>query len=204
MCRYALTSAGSHRVWPFYSPVSAAKAALESLARSLAQRPQPAAHVANKDIGAAGVDLHAGTVAAIGAGLGKGQGGQQPLAQAAILPEDGRGQLLARRRRAGGCARGDRGPPAPRGQRLGQQLQRSARARGAEPARAGRVRPARRPSAAPPPISSTISRIVVPIGISISPPRRIFPASANTFVPLLLCVPMAANFSAPRRPRPRR
>ena len=57
----------------------------------------------------------------------------------------------------------------------------------------------RRPSAAPPPISSTISRRVVPIGTSINPPRRIFPARANTLVPLLLAVPKAANFSAPCR-----
>jgi len=32
---YALTSAGSHRVWPFYGPVSAAKAALEAEIRQL-------------------------------------------------------------------------------------------------------------------------------------------------------------------------
>ena len=57
----------------------------------------------------------------------------------------------------------------------------------------------RRPSAAPPPIFSTMSRNVVPIGTSISPPRRIFPARAKTLVPLLLAVPNAANFSAPCR-----
>lgn len=32
---YALTSAGSHRVWPFYGPVSAAKASLEAIIRQL-------------------------------------------------------------------------------------------------------------------------------------------------------------------------
>ena len=46
------------------------------------------------------------------------------------------------------------------------------------------------PSGAPPPISSTMTRSGVPIGTSISPVFRIFPASANTFVPLLFSVPM--------------
>ena len=46
------------------------------------------------------------------------------------------------------------------------------------------------PPAMPPPISSTIWRIVMPIGTSISPPRAILPARAKTFVPLLLPVPM--------------
>ena len=38
----------------------------------------------------------------------------------------------------------------------------------------------------PPPISSTISRMVMPIGTSIRPPRLILPASAKTLVPLLV------------------
>ena len=37
------------------------------------------------------------------------------------------------------------------------------------------------------------------MGISIKPARRILPASENTLVPLLVAVPMAANFSAPWR-----
>ena len=53
------------------------------------------------------------------------------------------------------------------------------------------------PSGAPPPISSTICRSVVPIGTSTRPVLRILPASAKTFVPLLFSVPIAANQSAP-------
>ncbi len=37
------------------------------------------------------------------------------------------------------------------------------------------------------------------MGISIRPARRTLPASENTFVPLLVAVPMAANASAPWR-----
>src|ERR1019366_2338152 len=55
------------------------------------------------------------------------------------------------------------------------------------------------PSGAPPPISSTICLRGVPIGTSIRPVLAILPASANTFVPLLLPVPMAAYQSAPLR-----
>ena len=44
---YALTSAGSHRVWPFYGPVSAAKAALESLIRQLSVELIPLGITAN-------------------------------------------------------------------------------------------------------------------------------------------------------------
>src|ERR1039457_6411786 len=55
------------------------------------------------------------------------------------------------------------------------------------------------PSGAPPPISSTIWRRDVPIGTSMSPVLVIFPASANTFVPLLFSVPIDANQSAPLR-----
>ena len=51
------------------------------------------------------------------------------------------------------------------------------------------------PSGAPPPISSTISRSVVPIGTSTSPVLRILPARAKTLVPLLFSVPIAANQS---------
>src|SRR5690348_16335220 len=56
-----------------------------------------------------------------------------------------------------------------------------------------------RPSGAPPPISSTILRRVVPIGTSISPVLLIFPANAKTLVPLLFSVPMPLNHSAPLR-----
>src|ERR1035438_7520867 len=56
-----------------------------------------------------------------------------------------------------------------------------------------------RPCLMPPPISSTTSRIVIPMGTSIRPPRWIFPASANTFVPRLVLVPNAANALAPWR-----
>src|ERR1035441_9686784 len=55
------------------------------------------------------------------------------------------------------------------------------------------------PSGAPPPISSTICLRGVPIGTSIRPVVAILPASANTVVPLLLPVPMAAYQSAPLR-----
>src|SRR5271165_6066204 len=55
------------------------------------------------------------------------------------------------------------------------------------------------PPGAPPPISSTIWRRVVPIGTSMRPVFAILPASAKTLVPLLLAVPMAANHSAPLR-----
>ena len=55
------------------------------------------------------------------------------------------------------------------------------------------------PFGTPPPMSSMISRIVIPIGTSMSPARSILPASANTFVPLLFSVPNAANASAPWR-----
>ena len=44
--------------------------------------------------------------------------------------------------------------------------------------------------AAPPPISSTIWRSVVPIGTSTSPVLRILPARAKTLVPLLFSVPI--------------
>ena len=54
-----------------------------------------------------------------------------------------------------------------------------------------------RPSGRPPPILSTISLSVIPIGTSIRPPCSIFPASANAFVPLLASVPSAANDFAP-------
>ena len=55
------------------------------------------------------------------------------------------------------------------------------------------------PSGAPPPISSTICRRVVPIGTSTRPVLRILPARAKTLVPLLFSVPMPANQSAPLR-----
>ncbi len=45
----------------------------------------------------------------------------------------------------------------------------------------------------PPPMSSTISRTVMPIGTSIRPPRAILPASENTLVPFERSVPSAAN-----------
>ncbi len=56
-----------------------------------------------------------------------------------------------------------------------------------------------RPPLIPPPMSSTISRIVMPIGTSMSPPRLTLPASENTFVPLDFSVPSAANASGPCR-----
>src|SRR5882724_11133883 len=55
------------------------------------------------------------------------------------------------------------------------------------------------PSDAPPPISSTICRRVIPIGTSTNPERLTLPARAKTFVPLLFAVPMEENHSAPRR-----
>ena len=51
----------------------------------------------------------------------------------------------------------------------------------------------------PPPISWMISRSVIPIGTSIRPVLATRPASANTLVPLLFSVPIAANHSAPLR-----
>ena len=53
------------------------------------------------------------------------------------------------------------------------------------------------PFGIPPPISSIISRRVVPIGISTRPVLCIFPPSANTFVPRLFSVPIELNHSAP-------
>ncbi len=55
------------------------------------------------------------------------------------------------------------------------------------------------PPGTPPPISCTISRNGVPMGTSIRPVLVIFPARANTFVPLLFSVPMLAYHSAPLR-----
>ena len=55
----------------------------------------------------------------------------------------------------------------------------------------------RLPPAAPPPMSKTISRSVVPIGTSTRPVWRTLPARANTFVPPLFSVPIRANQSAP-------
>ena len=49
----------------------------------------------------------------------------------------------------------------------------------------------------PPPISYTISRRVTPIGTSIKPLLRIFPASVNVFVPLLFSVPIEAYHAEP-------
>ena len=56
-----------------------------------------------------------------------------------------------------------------------------------------------RPSTIPPPMSNTISRSVVPIGTSMSPVLTTRPASAKTFVPLLVAVPIEANQSPPLR-----
>ena len=53
------------------------------------------------------------------------------------------------------------------------------------------------PPGMPPPISSTISRRVVPMGTSTRPVLLILPPRANTLVPLLFSVPMEANQSAP-------
>ena len=55
------------------------------------------------------------------------------------------------------------------------------------------------PPGMPPPISSTMVRSVVPMGISTRPAFLILPPSANTLVPLLFSVPMLANQSAPFR-----
>ena len=55
------------------------------------------------------------------------------------------------------------------------------------------------PFGMPPPISSTISRRVVPIGISTRPVLLILPTRQKTLVPLLRSVPMPANQSAPLR-----
>src|SRR5664280_3617859 len=56
-----------------------------------------------------------------------------------------------------------------------------------------------RPFGMPPPISSTMVRSEMPIGTSTRPVLRIAPARANTLVPLLRPVPMAANHLGPRR-----
>ena len=53
------------------------------------------------------------------------------------------------------------------------------------------------PPGIPPPISSTISRRVVPIGTSTSPVLCILPPRANTLVPFDFSVPMALNHSGP-------
>ena len=55
------------------------------------------------------------------------------------------------------------------------------------------------PFGIPPPISSTISRRVVPIGTSTRPVLWILPPSAKTLVPLLFSVPIEANHSGPFR-----
>ena len=49
------------------------------------------------------------------------------------------------------------------------------------------------PPATPPPISSTTSLMVIPIGTSMSPPLATFPANAKTLVPLDNSVPMRLN-----------
>ena len=49
----------------------------------------------------------------------------------------------------------------------------------------------------PPPISNTISLIVVPIGTSTKPARFTFPVNENILVPLLFSVPTLAYHSAP-------
>ncbi|KIR01157.1 hypothetical protein P261_02890 [Lachnospiraceae bacterium TWA4] len=53
------------------------------------------------------------------------------------------------------------------------------------------------PFGTPPPMFSTTSRRVVPIGISTKPTLLIFPPSANTLVPFERSVPIPANQSAP-------
>ena len=53
------------------------------------------------------------------------------------------------------------------------------------------------PLGIPPPISSTTSRNVVPIGTSTSPVLCILPPKANTLVPFDFSVPILANHSAP-------
>ena len=53
------------------------------------------------------------------------------------------------------------------------------------------------PPVMPPPISSTISRRVVPMGTSTRPVCLILPPRANTLVPGLFSVPMLRNQSAP-------
>ncbi len=55
------------------------------------------------------------------------------------------------------------------------------------------------PSGVPPPMSSTTSRMVMPMGTSMRPPRATLPASAKTLVPLLVALPMAAKASPPWR-----
>ena len=55
------------------------------------------------------------------------------------------------------------------------------------------------PLGMPPPISSTISRRVVPMGTSTKPVLLILPPRAKTLVPLLFSVPMAENHSGPLR-----
>ena len=53
------------------------------------------------------------------------------------------------------------------------------------------------PPGMPPPISSMISRRVVPMGTSTRPVLLILPPRANTLVPLDFSVPMEANHSGP-------
>ena len=55
------------------------------------------------------------------------------------------------------------------------------------------------PPGMPPPISSTISRSVVPMGTSTRPTLVILPPSANTLVPGEVSVPMEENHLAPFR-----
>ena len=55
------------------------------------------------------------------------------------------------------------------------------------------------PFGIPPPISSTISRSVVPIGTSTRPVLLILPPNAKTLVPLLFSVPIELKNSAPLR-----
>ena len=55
------------------------------------------------------------------------------------------------------------------------------------------------PPGMPPPMSSTTSRSVVPIGTSTRPVLWILPPSANTFVPGLFSVPMLRNHAGPLR-----
>src|ERR1035438_4529217 len=55
------------------------------------------------------------------------------------------------------------------------------------------------PPGTPPPMTSMISRSLMPIGTSTRPVLAILPVSAKTLVPLLLSEPMLANHLPPLR-----
>ena len=88
---------------------------------------------------------------------------------------------------------------APAALRLSKSTGRSARVSGMQPPEGPPICTALRcrPPSMPPPISSTMRRMLIPMGTSISPPRTILPARAKVLVPGLVGVPAALKASTP-------